>query len=77
MSRYIDYSKAHKAGFENKNHIMKKENYGVIHQTAYCNECGKSNDNYDDQRARKWGYAHAKATGHKVTVETGTAFQYN
>lgn len=56
---------------------MKKENYGVIHQVAYCDSCGKSNEDYINGNARKWAWRHAKSTGHRVTVETGTAFQYN
>ena len=56
---------------------MKKENYGIIHQVAYCLSCDGRNEDYENGNARKWAYRHAKSTGHKVSVETGTAFQYN
>ena len=54
---------------------MKIEKYGVIHQIADCQDCDKFN--HDFNKARSWGYAHAKRTGHTVIVETGTAIQYN
>ena len=54
---------------------MKIEKYGVIHQIAYCQICYKRNE--DHVKARRWGYAHAKRTGHTVIVETGTSIQYN
>ena len=56
---------------------MKIEKYGVIHQTAHCQNCSKTNEDYSGGKARKWGYTHAKSTGHTVIVETGTAIQYN
>ncbi len=43
----------------------------IVHQIAYCLEC----KNFEN--ARKKGYAHAKATGHIVTWETGTAGNYH
>jgi hypothetical protein len=55
---------------------MKTKN-GIIHQIAYCQTCGKSKENHVASEARKWAYAHAKSTGHKVTVETGSFITYN
>lgn len=49
----------------------------TVHQIAYCQTCGKQWEDYINHRARKAGYAHAKRTGHIVTVETGTSIRYN
>ena len=49
----------------------------IVHQIATCFTCGKVWEDYINSRARKNGYAHAKKTGHKVIVETGTAIRYN
>ena len=54
---------------------MKIEKYGVIHQVADCQDCDLFN--HDHNRARSWGYEHAKHSGHTVIVETGTAIKYN
>lgn len=55
---------------------MEISKQGVIHQIGQC-ECGLIWENYRGQKARKQAYAHAKSTGHRVTVETGTAITYN
>lgn len=47
------------------------------HQIAYCYVCGEKWEDYVKQHTRKNAYAHAKRTGHKVTVETGTTITYN
>lgn len=53
---------------------MKSKTF-VIHQIFSCEKCGITWEDYTN--ARKKAYAHAKATGHKVTGETGTSIQYN
>ena len=54
-----------------------KRTTSTVHQIAYCYECGKQWGDYIKHRARKAAYAHAKKTGHKVTVETGLVTMYN
>ena len=49
----------------------------TVHQIAYCQDCQISWEDYINHRARKSAYAHAKKTGHRVTVETGTVLTYN
>lgn len=54
-----------------------KTKKGVIHQYAFCEQCGGKNEEYINGAARKWAYNHAKETGHRVTVETGSFITYN
>jgi len=54
-----------------------KNNTHTTHQLAYCYECDWSNEEYKNYKARKEAYKHAKKTGHKVIVETGSCTTYN
>ena len=56
---------------------MMKIRRNCPHQIAYCYVCGEKWEDYVKQHTRKNAYAHAKRTGHKVTVETGTTITYN
>lgn len=50
---------------------------GVTHQIALCEECGMEWQIHRGQKARKQAYAHAKSTGHRVSLETATSIVYN
>ena len=54
-----------------------KTKKGIVHQYAFCHTCEQKNEKYIGSAARKWAYSHAKETGHKVTVETGSFITYN
>jgi len=49
----------------------------TIHQYGVCQDCGETWEQHKDHAARKAAYAHAKKTGHSVTVETATVTKYN
>lgn len=49
----------------------------IVHQIAYCTECSERWEDYINSKAQKKAYAHAKKTGHKVSGETGTAWNYH
>ena len=55
---------------------MKRSTF-TIGQYAYCQNCEKTWGDYKNHKARKAAYAHAKKTGHSVTVETTIATTYN
>jgi len=49
----------------------------ITHYQALCFECDFCEaDNVDRVRVRRLVYAHAKATGHKVSIEKGTSTHY-
>lgn len=48
-----------------------------VSQIAICHNCDKQWEDYVNHRARKAAYAHAKKTGHTVTVETAVVTMYN
>lgn len=52
-----------------------KKRKGITHVVATCHSCEKDWQNY--KTARQLAYAHAKKTGHKVTVEIGYFIKYN
>jgi len=56
---------------------MKISSRLIVHQVAHCYVCEKEWQDYRGQNARKQAYDHARKTGHKVVVETGTAVTYN
>lgn len=47
----------------------------ITHQTAICQNCGWSCDDYTI--AKKKAAEHAKKTGHRVIGETAIAWSYN
>ncbi len=50
---------------------------GRVHQYATCQNCDFECADYIASKAQKEAYKHAKKTGHRVTVETGTFITYN
>lgn len=58
-----------------------KENYGIIHHIAYCNDCSwsdaiKTNENNRSAKLLHRVKEHIKKTTHSVSVESGSASKY-
>lgn len=59
---------------------LKKIDYGVLHFYAKCDSCGWSYsigaDNISCVDVENESINHVVNTGHKVSIETGTAFDF-
>jgi hypothetical protein len=60
--------------------IPKRENHGVLHRVAKCENCDW-NDSYAGagdsiERVARTARRHCEVHGHRVSVESGSSFDY-
>lgn len=49
---------------------------GIIHHSSFCAQCDFNGDDISLDKTRKNAKNHAKETGHKTTIETGSSTEY-
>lgn len=56
---------------------MKRSVLGITSQIAFCQTCGRTNEDYINDYAQRWGRTHAEKEGHTVTIQTTKVVRYN